>query len=80
MSTSRDEQIARSFIIGATRAVIFRINLKIQTYNSFKPFIDISSFSSFLQEQEILFFVGTIFFIDSIEKESDSIWISDLLL
>ena len=81
LSTSRNETIARSFILGApTAAAIFRINLQDQIYNSFKPFIDISHFSSFSGEKEILFFVGTVFSIDSVVQEKDSTWIIELTL
>jgi tetratricopeptide (TPR) repeat protein len=81
LSTSRDETIARSFIHGApTDAAIFRINLPDQIYNSFRPFVDISKFSSIPEEKEIIFFVETVFSIDSVEQDNDSIWIINLTL
>jgi hypothetical protein len=63
LSTSRDEAIARSFILGATiSAVIFKINLQEQIYNSFKPFIDISHFSSITRRKRNFIFSWNYFF------------------
>ncbi|CAF3670551.1 unnamed protein product [Adineta steineri] len=80
LSTSRSEEVARSFIFGATLSVLFKINIKNITNNRFRPFIDISSYSSIRDEQEILFFAGTIFSVDSIQQENNSTWIIELTL
>ncbi|CAF4268224.1 unnamed protein product, partial [Adineta steineri] len=76
MSTTRNEEIARLFIRGARLSALFKINI----HNRFRSYIDISSFSSMPYEQEILFFPGTIFSIDSIQQENDSTWIIELTL
>ncbi|CAF4120178.1 unnamed protein product, partial [Rotaria sordida] len=78
MSTTRDKDVARQFIAGAETGVIFEINTKTANNDNIHPFANISQFSSFEQEEEILFFVGTVFRIDSVEKEYDSIWIIKL--
>ncbi|UJR17422.1 hypothetical protein I4U23_004317 [Adineta vaga] len=80
MSTSRHEQTARAFIIGAPLSALFKIHIPHITNERFRPFIDISSFSSMPHENEILFFVGTIFRIDSIQQEDTSTWIVELTL
>ena len=80
MSTSRDEEVARSFTFGAMHAVIFKIHLPNLGRTSFKPFIDICRFSSNPDEKEILFFVGTVFRIDSVRQEDASTWVIELTL
>jgi tetratricopeptide (TPR) repeat protein len=80
LSTSCNEDVARIYATGSENPVIFKINIPKQIYNSFKPFIDISQFSSFPDEREILFFVGTVFSIDNVYKEQDSIWIIETTL
>jgi hypothetical protein len=80
MSTSRDEKVARGFILGAENVVIFKINIETQISNSFKPFIDISKFSSMPEEKEILFFPGTVFSIISVKSEDNSTHIIELTL
>ncbi|CAF2840263.1 unnamed protein product, partial [Rotaria sp. Silwood2] len=80
MSTSCDEEVARSFIFGATHGVIFKINIQNQTSYVSKQFIDISHFSSMSEEKEILFFAGTIFSIDSVKQENVSTWFIELTL
>ncbi|CAF1222901.1 unnamed protein product [Adineta steineri] len=76
VSTTRNEEIAHLFIRGARLSALFKINI----HNRFQSYIDISSFSSMPYEQEILFFPGTIFSIDSIQQENDSTWIIELTL
>ncbi|CAF1420529.1 unnamed protein product, partial [Rotaria sordida] len=80
MSTSRNENIARTFTAGAEVGVIFEINTISASDNIFHPFADISQFSSILDEEEILFFAGAVFRINSVEKENDSTWIIKLTL
>lgn len=79
-STSHDESIARTFVYGSSQAVVFHIHIPEEIHSSFKPFVDLSMFSSFSTEREILFFLGSVFSIDSIDKETDSIWIVHLTL
>ncbi|CAF1343012.1 unnamed protein product [Rotaria sordida] len=81
LSTSCNEKIARSFILDAEDAVIFKINIPNRNDNSFMPFIDISkSIGISSEEEEVLFFVGTGFSIDSIQNTTDSPCIIELTL
>lgn len=82
LSTSCDERTAHQFIYGAENAVIFKISLPNKSYDTFnKPFVDISDFSSMPHEQEVLFFIGTVFLIHSVEQNPDnSIWTIELTL
>lgn len=80
LSTSRDEQVARQFIFGATHAAIFKIHLPKFVRTRFKPFIDIGRLSSHPHEKEVLFFVGTVFRIDSFRQKNVSTWFIELTL
>ena len=82
LSTSRDEQTARQFILGATNnAAILKINIPNQRHDTFKPFIDISQSSAMAHEDEVLFFAGTVFLIDSVQfNTTESIWTIELTL
>ncbi|CAF3729751.1 unnamed protein product [Rotaria sp. Silwood1] len=80
MSTSHRENVAREFIAGAEVGVIFEINTIKASYNILHPFADISKLSVIQDEEEILFFAGTVFRINSVEKENDSTWIIKLTL
>jgi tetratricopeptide (TPR) repeat protein len=80
MSTSTDENVARAFIEGAKHGVIFKINTGDMRNNTLKPFADISEFSLYPDEKEVLFFVGAVFRIDSVIEESNSIWIIEMTL
>ncbi|CAF3764111.1 unnamed protein product [Rotaria sp. Silwood1] len=60
--------------------VIFEINTIKASYNILHPFADISKLSVIQDEEEILFFAGTVFRINSVEKENDSTWIIKLTL
>lgn len=82
VSTSSDEQIACQFIAGSEkRGVLFKINIPETIDTKFKPFIDISKLSSMKNEKEVLFFIGTVFSIDSVEQNhNDSTWVIVLTL
>ncbi|CAF2609852.1 unnamed protein product [Rotaria sp. Silwood2] len=80
MSTSRFEDIARLFFLDASLSALFKIKIKDASDDRFRPFIDISELISMPDEQEILFFVGSIFSIDSVEQENESTWIIELTL
>ncbi|CAF4544167.1 unnamed protein product [Rotaria sp. Silwood2] len=80
MSTSRNENVARTFIAGAEIGVIFEINTISASYNILHPFADISQFSLTSDEEEVLFFAGAVFRINSVQKENDSTWIIKLTL
>lgn len=80
LSTSRNETTARGFIQGAISSVIFKIHIPEHIANEYKPFIDIAHLSSMRHEEEILFFIGTVFLINSVTQENDSNWIIELTL
>ncbi|CAF1309606.1 unnamed protein product [Rotaria sordida] len=80
MSTSRKEDVARKFISGAEVGVIFEINTISASDNILHPFADISQLSVISDEEEILFFAGAVFRINSVQKENDSTWIIKLTL
>ncbi|CAF1397698.1 unnamed protein product [Rotaria sordida] len=80
MSTSRNENVARGFIYGAEVGVIFEINTISASDNILHPFADISQLSVMSSEEEILFFAGAVFRINSVQKENDSTWIIKLTL
>jgi tetratricopeptide (TPR) repeat protein len=48
--------------------------------NTIKSFADISKFSLYSDEKEVLFFIGTVFRIDSVTEESNSLWIIEMTL
>ena len=74
ISTTRDEAVARMFVADAELAIIFEIHMPNHVDNSLCPFADISQKSSYKNEEEILFFAGMTFQVDSIEKETESIY------
>ncbi|CAF5119902.1 unnamed protein product [Rotaria sp. Silwood1] len=80
MSTSRNEHVAREYISGAEVGVILEINTISASDNILHPFADISQFSSMSDEEEILFFAGAVFRINSVQKENDFTWIIKLTL
>ncbi|CAF1665064.1 unnamed protein product [Rotaria magnacalcarata] len=80
LSTSRDHAAASVFIRGAENAVIFKINIPNQNDKSFLPFIDISEFSELPSEEEVLFFMGTVFSLDSIQNQPDGPCVIELTL
>ncbi len=45
-----------------------------------KPFADISSYSCFEDESEVLFMLGSIFRLDNITRDADQIWIIQMTL
>ena len=72
--------MARKFVLGSPQAALLRIHIPDEIHSLFQPFLDLEKSSSFSSEEEILFFPGCVFSIDSIERENDSIWIIDLTL
>lgn len=78
MSTSIDKNIARGFAADAEVGVIFHIHVTNMNSSHLHPFADISRFSSIPSEEEILFFSGSVFRIDSIDFESNSLAIIKL--
>ncbi|CAF5150287.1 unnamed protein product, partial [Rotaria sp. Silwood1] len=80
MSTSRNEHVAREYISGAEVGIIFEIDTISANDNILHPRADISQLSSMSDEEEILFFAGAVFRINSVQKENDSTWIIKLTL
>ncbi|CAF1247121.1 unnamed protein product [Adineta steineri] len=80
LSTSCNEEIARLFIHGAEDGVIFKINISNENEKSFRSFADISQFSTIPSEEEVLFFIGTVFSLDSVQHTTDSPCVIELTL
>ncbi|CAF3088666.1 unnamed protein product [Rotaria sp. Silwood2] len=84
-STSTDYEAALSFINvhgvkGSLEPVLFEINADPQKVTT-KPFADISKFSEFTQESEVLFMLGSIFRLNSVSRSgNDQLWIIQLTL
>jgi hypothetical protein len=54
--------------------VIFEINANPKMIST-KSFGDISRYSDFIQQAEVLFMLGSIFCLNSIDRTDDQIWI-----
>ncbi|CAF4956770.1 unnamed protein product [Rotaria sp. Silwood1] len=66
--------------IGVNEPVLFEINAD-PTMATTKPFADISPFSQYPREAEILFMLGSIFRVKSIHRSGDSqVWIIRMVL
>ncbi|CAF1502311.1 unnamed protein product [Adineta steineri] len=80
VSTTTDPQQARRFLnmpdsTGKLELVLFEINADPRVVTT-KPFADISKFSEFPDESEILFMIGSIFRVNSINRsDDDQVWI-----
>jgi tetratricopeptide (TPR) repeat protein len=59
--------------------VLFEIDAD-PTMATTKPFADISSYSSFADESEVLFMLGSIFRLDNITRDADQVWIIQMTL
>jgi tetratricopeptide (TPR) repeat protein len=68
-----------SDISGDLHRVIFEIDADPQVVTT-KPFANISSYSQFVDESEVLFMIGSIFRIGDIHRNDDNIWIIRLTL
>jgi hypothetical protein len=78
LSTSNHHQIA-DFYIGnkAQKTDLERVLFEIDAdpkIVSTKPFADISSLSSFPEESEVLFMLGSIFYLKSINHDGNQVW------
>jgi len=78
-STSRSEKHAR-FLLGSQTSstirnnrILFEIHADPQLVKS-KPFADITRFSDFPDEQEVLFMIGSIFHIKSVVLDNEQMW------
>ncbi|CAF1403772.1 unnamed protein product [Adineta steineri] len=80
VSTTTDPQQARLFLdvpdtTNKLESVLFDIIADPKVVTT-KPFADISTFSDFPSESEILFMIGSIFRVDSIKRsDDDEVWI-----
>jgi tetratricopeptide (TPR) repeat protein len=83
LSTSFEKDVALLFAgEGGDRplreSVLFQI--KISTQNNLKPFANIKTKSFMKDEDEVLFSLGTIFRIESVENLNENIWLLNLTL
>ena len=84
-STSISYDTAMSFLIGQKATpdlepVLFEIEVSSETINA-KPFADISKYSDFPEEAEILFMLGSIFRLNKISRSTDDqVWIIQMTL
>jgi len=82
LSTSLDENVAKQFALckqdPENESVVF--SMEIDADRMERPFADISRWSNFKNEREILFSIGTVFRIDKVadKKTSDGIWMVSL--
>lgn len=70
ISITRDPAVASAFASNPKNAIVFEIHITGENNNSLCPFADISEHSLYGDEEEVLFFPGATFRIDSIEKET----------
>ncbi|CAF2065521.1 unnamed protein product [Rotaria magnacalcarata] len=83
-STSTDYQKAVSFLDDADKSsnlerVLFEIDADPAVVTA-KPFADVSPFSDYPDESEVLFMLGSIFRLESINRNNDQIWIIRMTL
>ncbi len=79
LSTSLDRNLALSFITSSDDSndlerVFFEINADPQLEN-IKPFSNITSYSYFSNEKEVLFMIGSIFQLVHVDRNQHGIWI-----
>ncbi len=84
LSTSIDRQRARLFIAGTEvsnglERVFFEINADPDAEN-IKPFGDITRYSYFSDEKEVLFMIGSIFQLVRVDHNQDGIWMVQMKL
>jgi len=83
-STSMDREQALSFakyndISDGSKRVLFQIDIDPKIVNT-KPFADISKYSAFRKEAEVLFMLGSIFRLQRIDPDDDQVWIIQMSL
>ena len=82
LSTSLEEEVAKSFALDKKTAeyesVVFSIEIDADLMD--RPFADISRWSSFKEEREVLFSIGTVFRIDHIDDKTknNGVWFVQL--
>ena len=87
LSTTTDREIARSFLGNQSPAddlhrVLFEIdaNPVVLGDRTMRPFADISQYSNFANESEVLFMLGSIFRLDGIQDDDDGVSIIRMTL
>ncbi|CAF1003858.1 unnamed protein product [Rotaria sp. Silwood1] len=84
LSTSLDQQQALQFLGGSSTSdgverVLFKI-VADPRLEGIKPFANISSFSYFSQEEEVLIMLGSIFRLVDIHQDVEQVWIIEMRL
>ena len=79
LSTTTDRQVADMYMATKVRQmdlekVLFEIDADPKVVST-RPFADISQISHFGDELEVLFMLGSIFRVDSINRNDDQVWI-----
>ena len=78
LSTSLDENVAKAFALGKqdpkNESIVFSMEINADLMD--RPFADISRWSKFKKEREVLFSIGTVFKIVGVadKKTADGIW------
>jgi tetratricopeptide (TPR) repeat protein len=80
MSTTRNRNVAGIFLSNDEVKVLFEIDMTNDNSNNVHAFADIHQWSVFQEEEEVLFFAGAVFCVESIEPDDDSTWIIKLTL
>ncbi|CAF3016149.1 unnamed protein product [Rotaria sp. Silwood2] len=84
LSTSKQRLIADFYIGDKTQQINLQRVLFVIDANpkviSAKPFADISTFSHFADESEVLFMLGSIFHLNSAYQDGDKVWIIGMSL
>jgi tetratricopeptide (TPR) repeat protein len=79
LSTTTDPRIADMYMAGRAQQFAFQRALFVIDADpklvKTKPFANISKYSNFDQESEILFMLGSIFRVISIDRDDDQVWI-----
>ncbi|CAF0825076.1 unnamed protein product [Adineta steineri] len=78
-STTKDRNVAQVFLGSDEVNVLYEIKIENTNVDTIHVFADISQLSQF-PEEEVLFFAGAVFRIDSIQQDNESIWIIKLTL
>ncbi|CAF4113446.1 unnamed protein product [Adineta steineri] len=80
LSTTKNRNVAQIFLSNDEVKVLYEITIENTNYDTIHVFANITELSVFLQEEEVLFFAGTVFRIESIEPDNESTWIIKLTL
>ena len=78
MSATADRDLAYGFTVSSANPTIFEISIVHTGDNIIYPFAAIHEQSAIKIEEEILFFAGTVFRIDSVDFHDQAVWIIKL--